>query len=157
MQPAATIMITGAASGIGLALARSFAASAYRVIACDLSEESLALTCSDWSPGPGITPIAFDLASRTSILGARDRLCESAPDILINNAGLQHVAPIDEFPPEKWEQLIAVMLTGTALLSALLIPGMPGRRARYRSSRMMTSFALDPGTTLRFVTVPFST
>lgn len=46
------------------------------------------------------------------------------PDVLINNAGLQHVAPLEEFPPAKWQQLIAVMLTGAAMLTRAALPAM---------------------------------
>lgn len=48
-------------------------------------------------------------------------------DVLINNAGLQHVAPLEEFPQPKWEHLIAVMLNGPA---ALIRQALPGMRAR---------------------------
>ena len=44
--------------------------------------------------------------------------------MLINNAGLQYVAPIEDYPPEKWQQLIAVMLTGAALLTRATLPSM---------------------------------
>ena len=47
--------------------------------------------------------------------------------MLINNAGLQHVAPLEEFPPEKWQQLIAVMLTGAAMLTRAALPTMRRR------------------------------
>ena len=45
----------------------------------------------------------------------------------MNNAGLQHVAPLEEFPRERWEQLIAVMLTGGAMLTRAVLPGMRRR------------------------------
>ena len=51
-------------------------------------------------------------------------MADDPPDVLINNAGLQHVAPLEEFPPEKWQQLIAVMLTGAALLTRAALPAM---------------------------------
>ena len=44
--------------------------------------------------------------------------------MLINNAGLQHVAQLEEFPPEKWDQLIDVMLKGSAAMTRLVLPGM---------------------------------
>jgi 3-hydroxybutyrate dehydrogenase len=56
-------------------------------------------------------------------------LGDDAPDVLINNAGLQHVAPLEQFPPEKWQLLIAVMLTGAALLTRAALPSM--RRNNY--------------------------
>jgi 3-hydroxybutyrate dehydrogenase len=45
-------------------------------------------------------------------------------DVLINNAGLQHVSRLEEFPPERWRQLLAVMLTGAALMTRAVLPRM---------------------------------
>jgi short-subunit dehydrogenase len=47
--------------------------------------------------------------------------------LLVNNAGLQHVAPLEDFPRERWELLVAVMLTGTAMLTRAALPGMRRR------------------------------
>lgn len=46
------------------------------------------------------------------------------PTILINNCGIQFISPVDEFPLDKWNQLISILLTGTFLCSKLVIPGM---------------------------------
>jgi len=48
-------------------------------------------------------------------------------ELLVNNAGLQHVAPLEEFPRERWELLVAVMLTGAAMLTRAALPGMRRR------------------------------
>jgi 3-hydroxybutyrate dehydrogenase len=48
-------------------------------------------------------------------------------DVLVNNAGLQHVAPLEEFPIPRWEFLVSVMLTGVARLTRSVLPGMRGR------------------------------
>ena len=48
-------------------------------------------------------------------------------DVLVNNAGIQHVARLEDFPPQKWQQLINVMLTGPAMLSRAMLPGMRER------------------------------
>ena len=61
------------------------------------------------------------------IEAALANVADDPPDVLINNAGLQHVAPLEEFPPEKWQQLIAVMLTGAAMLTRAVLPGMRER------------------------------
>jgi 3-hydroxybutyrate dehydrogenase len=110
-----SILITGAASGIGFALTQHFAALGHRVIACDLQPLEIA--------GP-IRKLAFDVADPAQIERALARVADDPPDVLINNAGLQYVAPIEDFPPEKWQQLIAVMLTGAALLTRATLPAM---------------------------------
>jgi 3-hydroxybutyrate dehydrogenase len=123
-----TILITGAASGIGLALARRFAARGERVIAADLKPSSLeALEESSKAAGWRIRTLAFDVSDAGQIERAMAALAGEQPTVLINNAGLQHVAPLEEFPPEKWQQLIAVMLTGAALLTRAVLPAMKAR------------------------------
>jgi 3-hydroxybutyrate dehydrogenase len=120
------ILITGAASGIGLALTRHFAAAGHQVVACDLQQATLDALQKDV---PQIRTLAFDLSDASQIEVAFDSLGDDTPDVLINNAGLQHVAPLEEFPPEKWQLLIAVMLTGTAQLTRVALPSM--RRNNY--------------------------
>jgi 3-hydroxybutyrate dehydrogenase len=120
------ILITGAASGIGLALTQHFAAAGHRVVACDLQREPLESLQEEL---PQVRVLAFDLSDAKQIEDAFESLGDDTPDVLINNAGLQHVAPLEEFPPEKWQLLIAVMLTGTALLTRAALPSM--RRANF--------------------------
>ena len=117
-----SILITGAASGIGLALTRHFAALGHRVIACDLQPPELA--GSEQPRGTSIRKLAFDVADAAQIDRALTAVGDDPPDVLINNAGLQYVAPLEEYPPEKWQQLIAVMLIGAALLTRATLPVM---------------------------------
>jgi 3-hydroxybutyrate dehydrogenase len=120
-----TILITGAASGIGLALARRFAERGDRVIAADLKSSSLeTLQASCQAAGLRVRTQAFDVSEAGQIESAVAALASEPPTVLINNAGLQHVAPLEDFPPEKWQQLIAVMLTGAALLTRAVLPAM---------------------------------
>lgn len=121
-----TILITGAASGIGLALAKHFATAGHRVIACDLQQDALESLRKEF---PRIRTLAFDVSDARQIETAFAALADDPPDVLINNAGLQHVAPLEDFPPEKWQLLIAVMLTGTALVTRAALPAM--RRRNY--------------------------
>jgi len=117
-----SILITGAASGIGLALTQRFVATGQRVIACDLRAESLQKVQEE--VGVNIRTLAFDVADAAQIASAIAQVRDDPPSILINNAGIQHVSPLEQFPPEKWQQLIAVMLTGSALLTRAVLPSM---------------------------------
>src|SRR5678815_4975531 len=80
-----SILITGAASGIGLGLTRHFAAQGHRVIACDLQHPD--------TEG-SMRKLAFDVADAAQIEQALGKVADDPPDVLINNAGLQHVAPV---------------------------------------------------------------
>ena len=67
------------------------------------------------------------MTSTRSIEAAVAELGEAGVDLLVNNAGLQHVSSLEEFPPERWAQLIDVMLTGPAMVTRALLPGMRRR------------------------------
>jgi 3-hydroxybutyrate dehydrogenase len=121
-----TILITGAASGIGLALTRHFASAGHRVVACDLQRDPLESLRDEL---PDLRTLAFDVSNARQIEDTFRMLEDNSPDVLINNAGLQYVAPLEEFPPDKWQQLISVMLTGSALLTRAALPAM--RRRNY--------------------------
>jgi 3-hydroxybutyrate dehydrogenase len=122
-----TMLITGAASGIGLALTQHFVARGHRVIACDLRAVEMPMTSgTDAAP---IRQLTFDVADPAQIEHALAQIADDPPEVLINNAGLQYVSPLEEYPPAKWQQLIAVMLTGAALLTRAVLPAM--RRKGY--------------------------
>jgi 3-hydroxybutyrate dehydrogenase len=94
-------LVTGAASGIGRACAERLAAAGAAVVAVDRDGEALAGLAREVE----VEPVVVDLAD----LDAVDRL-DLAVDVVVNNAGLQHVAPIEEFPPERFSYLLRVML-----------------------------------------------
>ena len=104
-----TCLITGAASGIGRALAARLEHDGWRVLAVDLNPDP---------HGPGV-PFAADLATPEGNWAAVDAALEhfGRLDAVVANAGFQHVAPIDEFPEERWDALLAVLLTSPFLLA----------------------------------------
>lgn len=112
-------LVTGAASGIGLAIATHLHQQGARVVLSDLPGERLSKLATHLA---GAEVIAADLAD-----GAETRRLSreaGAVDILVNNAGVQHVSPVEEFDEEKWSQLLEVMLTAPFLLIKELLPGM---------------------------------
>ena len=112
-------LVTGAASGIGLATARLLAASGARVILSDLEGPKLAAAAEEI---PGATAVAADLSSRADVASLIE---QAGPvELLVNNAGLQHVSPLEEFPEAEWDRLLAVMLTAPFLLAKGFLPGM---------------------------------
>jgi len=122
------VLVTGAASGIGLGIARHLAERGHAVWLSDrdtdaVGQAAAALREQGWSA----TGLALDVTDAEAIDSAVAALGSQGVDLLVNNAGLQHVAPLEEFPPERWALLVAVMLTGAAMLTRALLPGMRQR------------------------------
>jgi 3-hydroxybutyrate dehydrogenase len=117
-----TAIVTGAASGIGLAVSQSLAASGVQVVVADLNEEAGQAEAGKI----GALFVRADLSRqadcRALVDAALDRY--GRVDILVNNAGIQHVSPIEEFPEEKWEFMINLMLTAPFRLMKYVWPGM---------------------------------
>jgi 3-hydroxybutyrate dehydrogenase len=102
-------IVTGAASGIGRAIAQRLLSDGFDVLAVDLEPDG---------DGPGV-PHAADLTTREGNRGAVEAAIErfGRLDAIVPNAGFQHVAPIAEFPEDRWDGLIAVLLTSPFLLA----------------------------------------
>lgn len=112
-------LVTGAASGIGLAIVKEFHAQGMQVIASDVSAPRLAEV---FGAMPGVRQLAADLSSKAAVTALAQ---EAGPlDVLVNNAGLQHVSPIEKFDPAKWDLLLQVMLTAPFQLIQASLPGM---------------------------------
>src|ERR687884_903972 len=102
-------IVTGAASGIGRAIAARLEADGARVLAVDLNPDA---------GGPG-EPHAADLTTREGNRGAVEAALErfGRLDAVVPNAGFQHVSPVREFPEDRWDALVAILLTSPFLLA----------------------------------------
>ncbi|TCM39633.1 3-hydroxybutyrate dehydrogenase [Kribbella sp. VKM Ac-2568] len=110
-----SVVVTGGASGIGAACAEKFAGAGADVVVIDLD-------------GPRAKEVADQIGGRAEILdlsdlGAVDAL-ELRCDILINNAGLQHISAIEDFSPEQFSLMLRVMLEAPFRLVRQVLPGM---------------------------------
>ncbi|SFS42692.1 3-hydroxybutyrate dehydrogenase [Saccharopolyspora flava] len=109
------VLVTGAASGIGAAVSRGFAAAGAEVIAVDRNAEAVAALADEL----GARARVVDLADPDNA----DGLGEGA-DVVVNNAGLQHVAPVQEFPTEVFGTILRVMVESPFRIVRSALPGM---------------------------------
>jgi 3-hydroxybutyrate dehydrogenase len=117
-----TALVTGSTSGIGLAIARAFAAEGARV------------TLNGFGDGQEISKLQDEMgavysdADLTRPDAIEAMMAEAGEvDILVNNAGMQHVAPADEFPTEKWDLMIALNLSAVFHTTRLALPAMKAK------------------------------
>jgi len=115
-------LVTGAASGIGLACAERLAADGMRVVLADVNER----VGREHATRLGGTFVAADLATRAGCKALVDAALKAhgGVHVLVNNAGYQHVSPIEEFPEDQWDRMIALMLTAPFLLTRYCWPAM---------------------------------
>jgi 3-hydroxybutyrate dehydrogenase len=121
------ILITGAGSGIGAGIAAELARTGHHIIVSDVdlaAAEAVAAAIRD-SRGSA-EALALDVTRDVSVDSALAAIGRPV-DVLVNNAGLQHVAPLEDFPMPKWDFLVQVMLVGVARLTRAVLPGMRER------------------------------
>ena len=111
-----TALVTGAASGIGAAIATRLQDDGLDVLAVDLQPAQ---------SGPG-TAFKADLTTREGNRAAVDAALEhfGRLDVVVANAGFQHVSPIADFPEDRWDALVAILLTSPFLLAKYAWPAL---------------------------------
>jgi 3-hydroxybutyrate dehydrogenase len=120
-------LVTGSTSGIGLAIARALAAEGASVMLNGFGDAGeIDAICAELRAlhdgADLVDPQAIEemLARCATELGP--------PDVLVNNAGIQHVSPVESFPPDKWDAIIAINLTAAFHTTRLALPTMRARK-----------------------------
>jgi 3-hydroxybutyrate dehydrogenase len=133
-------LVTGSTSGIGLAIARALAKEGAEVVLSGFGEASeIATLCGEL----GVIHVAADLTTPAGVAALMEGA--GAVDVLVNNAGMQHVAPVEEFPPEKWDAIIALNLSAAFHTARLAVPHMKARGwGRIISTASAHSLAASP-------------
>lgn len=127
-----TALVTGSTSGIGLGYARALAAEGASVMINGFGDQSeidgYVAEIADTSGAKALHSGA-DMAKPDEIraMVARCQAELGGPDILINNVGIQHVAPVDDFPTEKWDAILAIILSSTFHATAAALPAMKAK------------------------------
>jgi 3-hydroxybutyrate dehydrogenase len=118
-------LLTGAASGLGRGLALYFAGKGHRLLLADRNIEGVRETIALLGAGAEqATPCALDVSSAEQVRALFASLGQQPIDLLINNAGLQHVARLEELPEDRWDLLLDVMLKGPFLMTQAALPRM---------------------------------
>lgn len=144
-----TALITGSTSGIGLGYARALAAEGAHIMINGFGdrseidgyvEELKKLSGDAVYCGADLTKAS---EIRDMVTLCQDRL--GGPDIVINNAGIQHVAPIDEFPEDKWDAIIAIILSSAFHVTKAALPAMKQKKwGRIINTGSMHSLVASP-------------
>lgn len=111
-------VITGAASGIGLEIARTFAREGAKIVIADLNQAGADAAAASLDPtGKRALGVAMDVTDEAQVDAGMARAANAFGriDILVSNAGIQTVAPVEQFEFAKWKQLLSIHLDGAFL------------------------------------------
>ncbi|MGB6409048.1 MAG: 3-hydroxybutyrate dehydrogenase, partial [Planococcus donghaensis] len=119
------VLITGAASGIGYEISSDFAKAGAKIVLSDINEEAVVKAAETLkSQGLDCIGIKCDVTDEEDIINVIEQTVAhyGSLDVLINNAGMQYISPIEEFPTEKYELLIRIMLVAPFIASKHAFP-----------------------------------
>jgi 3-hydroxybutyrate dehydrogenase len=127
-----TALVTGSTSGIGLACARAFAGAGANIVLngmgapADVEKERSAIE-GNFAVRAIHSPADMSKPREIAEMIALGEKTFGSVDVLVNNAGIQHVSPIEEFPIEKWDAIIAINLSSVFHAIRAVVPGMKRR------------------------------
>jgi len=124
-----SVIVTGSTSGIGLGIARAFAAQGCNVMlngfgdAAGIEKIRAAIAAEHMVT---VLYSSADMGKPAEVAAMVDQTRRrfGSLDVLINNAGIQHVAPVEEFPTEKWDAILAINLSSAFHATRAALPGM---------------------------------
>ena len=133
MLTSKTALVTGSTSGIGLAIARAMAKEGANVVLNgfgDAGEIEAVRAGLEAEFGVKAIHSGADMTKPDEIAAMVRQAQEAfgSVDVLVNNAGIQHVSPVEDFPPEKWDQIIAINLSAAFHATRAAVPGMKARK-----------------------------